>query len=1688
MDPTSTHPRRRLIGLLLSALTSLALVLGLAPGAAAEEGSGDIDVYVTFEGYNLGQGYYVEPVKLTVPAGRTAAQVTMSVLDGGDHAVSPAPGDPTSGGWYLQGVAGFDTGTANVPAYITSQPGFELTGTNGDGYLGTPDYNGMSGWMYTVDNVAADVGAGAYALADGDVVRWQFTLYGYGCDLGVPSGCWGADPYFTMVDKSDLIRAIVEADPTNATEPELTAARQVAIDPTATQAQVIGAIDALEEPTPVEPWVEVVTTVPGQVLAKLQAALVSDHGQTAGSYDYSVVRKLRVTGPVNSADVTAIRNASYAGTRIRELDLSGAVTSSMFALNGMTALTDVSLPPVASLTVGNLFNGAAALENVTVAAQTTSFGSTTTFTGATSLERITFLGRTAPTTFNAATFIGSNNADQAARVVVAAVPDRTSGGYQLSGFRQYFADVVDIAPNPPAGSEERAGLQATVDEANAITRISGYSDERWATMRDAEAAAQGVLDDADATSGAVADARQTLRTAIDGLLGLSFRVTKGASVGLHQKGTLHFAAFARFDLTKVEELADGAYDVYVPAATLANGTYNVSASINGETDKVVRIFNLNAATASTSYTLDLTPIADREDTPLLIPGFGAGDVRGLYTNLDDTGTVDLEVDETFNLDTIRTVQGQNDQISNYFIEPDYTFEVFGDSISTELIGGEGRRQLAITATEPGVSVIRIGYGPLKYVAANGSVTDFNGIGEQNTGLVVVNVGETDATFSTGITTRNDLDTYYFDRTVGQRDFTFTPAPGTSVRVHDPLNLSSWGSGWRTYQPTQDGAFTVKLRGGRNIIELTNDGVVDYRVVRAKGIDVTIANGTDPGSPFEPGDNAQLTLRGIEGGIEKLAGIYNPAFAAGTKPKLTYSDGTTSVSSNEGGQYTSVTTTYALSYAVGDEDATLDGTLSIGGLGAEWPYHREIPLTGKPANLNAVAIGPYQLGGLPPIYVYDGQVTTRPEGAPVDKTALHAILEEADAYAAGDYTAASWAVLREAVESATAVAADEAATQAEVDESVQGIEDGIAGLAMKGTAPPVPEVPAATTAARQAAAGWLAAQLAANEDVLDRNGSTDWGLTIDAVFALADAKVGGAQIAETADAIYESGEAYAGHPSDVASNWPYVAKTVLALQVAGLDPSTFPAGDGARDLVAELRSTIRPDGSWANATDSFKTSLGILALARTDRGVPAAVVTRFEEKACQDSAHANYGSFGFGAPCTSADVDTTAMAVQALVSAGVNENDQSVANATDWLRQQQDADGGFPSPYGPGNTNSAGLAAEALFAVGDATAATKTAAFIEGLQIGCSTVADEDVTDPEVVTSLTNAKGAIAYNAAAWATGLESGVDAVNLDQWRRATAQAVLGLGAESLGFVSAADAASSAPSPGCPASAPAAPAKPGVTLQGTSITVAWAAPADGGSPITGYTVVLTPAAGTPSTKTVAADATSVVFESLPAGTYTATVTASNAVDHSAASPASESVTVAAEPSPAVTSMTASAGQVVYGRAGRVTVTVTSASGAATPSGTVSTKVGGRTLTAALSGGRATLALPARSLRPGRSALRITYAGVEGRFTATTAAAAIRVLKVTPRVKVNGSKKVKRGRTATYTVTVTAPGVKPTGRVTVKVAGKSRTVRLNARGKAVVKIRIAKRIKPGRKVVAVTYRGDSSVTSARARSQVRVSR
>ncbi|MDR0851307.1 MAG: DUF4430 domain-containing protein, partial [Clostridiales Family XIII bacterium] len=234
---------------ILMILLAIMLLIGLTPQTAFA-GAGDIKVIIDFEGYNLGQGFYIEPTELTLPVGSTAADATKALLTKTGHASEGLDSN------YLGRVQGFDTSELNVPSYITDNGGPTTEdaiahGKSDSDWLGQMDYSDMSGWMYTVNNDIANEGIGDYILTDGDVIRWQFSLWDFGADLGI-SADWFT-PYFTMADKSALIRAICEPDVDTA---KANAALDVVINPLATSEQVTAALDYFVEEV-VEP--EVIT-------------------------------------------------------------------------------------------------------------------------------------------------------------------------------------------------------------------------------------------------------------------------------------------------------------------------------------------------------------------------------------------------------------------------------------------------------------------------------------------------------------------------------------------------------------------------------------------------------------------------------------------------------------------------------------------------------------------------------------------------------------------------------------------------------------------------------------------------------------------------------------------------------------------------------------------------------------------------------------------------------------------------------------------------------------------------------------------------------------------------------------------------------------------------------------------------------------------------------------------------------------------------------------------------------------------------------------------------------------------------------------------------------------------------------------------------------------------------------------
>ena len=440
---------------------------------------------------------------------------------------------------------------------------------------------------------------------------------------------------------------------------------------------------------------------------------------------------------------------------------------------------------------------------------------------------------------------------------------------------------------------------------------------------------------------------------------MTIRVTKNTDesnptvVGVYQKQPNHFVEMTSFAVTYAG--TDGAYDVYT-ATPAASGQLIVEAHIPGVTNKAAKTVDVGA-----SVTLDLQAQA----------AWSAGRYADdMYTNLDDSGTLNLAAGETFILDTFRVWQALGSSMTeNVFIEPEFYFEVTGGSIATKRIGNAGREQLEITATNAGVSVIKITYGSVTF---NNSV--YGAIDPRNTYAVVVNVNG-GADFDTGINTsggvqaRNDFDTFYFDKEIGTRDFTFTPESGSTVRVHAPLNAADWNTAW-TVGTEDSGSWTVPLVDGRNIIEITNGASMRYQLVKARGVSVSVENFSTPGEDIAVGETARITIRGIEPPVSKLTGVYNPGFTI--KPYLQYTAGAASVKSDASGQYDVLQKAFVIDYALMNKDENvLDGQIQGGGgfwgVGLDLGAHRSITAEGVSPSVGlAPDMGAVFFGALPQI--------------------------------------------------------------------------------------------------------------------------------------------------------------------------------------------------------------------------------------------------------------------------------------------------------------------------------------------------------------------------------------------------------------------------------------------------------------------------------------------------------------------------------------------------------------------------------------------------------------------------------------------------------------------------------------------------------------------------------------------------
>jgi cell division septation protein DedD len=353
----------------------------------------------------------------------------------------------------------------------------------------------------------------------------------------------------------------------------------------------------------------------------------------------------------------------------------------------------------------------------------------------------------------------------------------------------------------------------------------------------------------------------------------------------------------------------------------------------------------------------------------------------------------------------------------------------------------------------------------------------------------------------------------------------------------------------------------------------------------------------------------------------------------------------------------------------------------------------------------------------------------------------------------------------------------------------------------------------TTSPGAAAAGWLARQLVDGErfeQVFGTDVFWDQGLTIDAILGFAASGASATNAGKAIDWLSTPAVAdnyYGDFDDDPATAVPgSLAKLILAAEVTGKDPTNF----AGVDLVALLLTLQNADtgrfvdnGQFGDSTNMFGQALAVVALARTgDHPTQTAAAAGYlNSQQCDDGGWPLSLGGPTSAPDCDSQVDATAMVVQALLVAG---DTAAAGHGLDWLVSKQKPGGGFDDdsapPFGPlpVNTNSTGLAAEALRAGGRTAPADAAVAFLRSLQVGCDGPADQ--------------RGGIAYDASGFAP--ETAV---------RATAQAVLGLGGVGLGELSIDGAQADAPVLTCATTSPSAepttssPATPSPTPSATT-------------------------------------------------------------------------------------------------------------------------------------------------------------------------------------------------------------------------------------------------------------------------------
>jgi len=471
--------------------------------------------------------------------------------------------------------------------------------------------------------------------------------------------------------------------------------------------------------------------------------------------------------------------------------------------------------------------------------------------------------------------------------------------------------------------------------------------------------------------------------------------------------TKHFVPFTEMKPVSTQDNQDGTTTY---GFDLKNGDYNYR--VSGE-DYVTYTGKFKKAADDFTLTLTDTQLKPAGKTKTTVDrdltanaGFNVADI---YLNINPQGYLKLAQGDTHQLVHLRNWEAVDSTTGNYFTEPDYHYTVLkedGTAGDTSVISISDSG--LITANGNGTAIVLVTYDAFQYADAAGGPF-FGALWPENTGVFVVGVGAgdsgitTDMTLNTGKNPTNttagklsgdaldaEHDVIYF--TGEQGSYTFTPATtDCTVTVANPTvtDAAMTFNGFVDTGVTTDenGAVTVPLKEGRNIVKVAKDGKAEYQVITAKQVTIT-------GLPdfAVPGQALSFSFDKLYHPANKLAGVYNmsamirytqvdgydsAAIIGGASNQYKFASTETAQTVNavlkKGGSawmpsYTKDKDLTVPADYIGENFTLSGGCLFAFGFGDPYGNHRGITLTdGKAPNMNASVKEGY-LGALPDITV------------------------------------------------------------------------------------------------------------------------------------------------------------------------------------------------------------------------------------------------------------------------------------------------------------------------------------------------------------------------------------------------------------------------------------------------------------------------------------------------------------------------------------------------------------------------------------------------------------------------------------------------------------------------------------------------------------------------------------------------